>query len=141
MGTFAFGTQLTVGGVAVAALKEISHDGLERESIETTAHDATDGWRTFIRGLKNAGEISISGNLLPGNATQDASTTAGLMGELDSDATHATYVILLADGSATSYISCTGFVTGFNVTNPVDALSEFDATIKLSGEPTLMGGS
>ena len=47
--------------VLLGELTDVSGPGLTSDAAETTDHSA-EGWREFIQGLKNSGEVSIRGN-------------------------------------------------------------------------------
>lgn len=57
------GTSLTKtsGELVVANLNSIGEIGIESDEIEVTDFDSANGFREFIAGLKDGGEVSIAG--------------------------------------------------------------------------------
>ncbi len=57
------GTTLTKtsGSLVVAGLTSIGEIGIESDEIETTTLDSEDGFREFVAGLKDGGEVAIAG--------------------------------------------------------------------------------
>jgi len=135
MAKLAHGTVLKNGGTAVAAVTDLNGPGLTRDTIDITAHDATDNWRDFIKGLKDGGEISLTINYLADNATHDAST--GLLEDFSDDTTNTTWELEIpAPGGPVSW-TFSGIISGFNPSFPVEGAVTADVTIKVSGKPTL----
>jgi hypothetical protein len=55
----AFGTTLKKGATAIAELISIGGPTISADTIEATSHDSPDGYREFLQGLRDAGEITI----------------------------------------------------------------------------------
>ena len=56
------GTTLKKGDVIVANLTSIDGVGFSADTIESTNLSTDGGYRTFVNGLKDAGEVSLSGH-------------------------------------------------------------------------------
>ena len=69
MATKGMGTKFNIGAEGskktVAELTEIGGMELSADTIEVTTLDSTDGYREFMQGLKDAGEVSLSGYFNP----------------------------------------------------------------------------
>jgi len=129
MGAFANGTVLTIGS-AIAELKSISGPSISADTLDTTTHDSTDGFRTFIPGLKDGGEISIDGNLT------DATESNVLIGLLEAGTvTVGATIDLPTETPMTFTFDC--IVTAYETTEPHDGLLGFSATLKVTGKPVL----
>lgn len=76
----------------IAEVYNIKAPSLSRDTIDVTHHESTAGWREFIGGLPNAGEVTLDVNFLPANATQTAQTT-----NLSSSSPFNTYRIVFSD--------------------------------------------
>ena len=140
MGHFAHGTALKLGNAAspevfteIAEVTNIGGPGMSADAIETTSHQATDFTREFIAGLKDYGEVSIEGNFLPADGTQDVTT--GILEAYESR-TLANYQLVFTDSGTTTW-AAPMLVTAFECANPFDDKASFSATFKITGKPTL----
>ncbi len=126
----AYGTTLKKGAVAIAELTNIGGPRLSADTIDVTSHDSADGYREFVSGLKDGGEVTIEGNFIPGNAGQ-----AALVDDLD-DGSKDEYTITLPAVMATTW-TFNAVVTAFECSAPYDDKASFTATLKISGKSTL----
>lgn len=131
MPTVAMGTVLKKGTTAVANLTSIDGLGVSADTVETTTLDTTGGYRTFVGNLRDAGEVSISGYFT--HASHNAFFVDFEDGSLDS------YTIEFPDKVATAGTkwTFTAVVTGFSTSAELEDLVGFEATLKISGKPTL----
>lgn len=124
----ALGTTLTVDGTAVAGLTSIG--GLEQsaDTIDVTTLDSDGGYREFITGFKDAGEVSLEGylNSVPGKGQKE-------LHDLFESGDEGAFVIDFPEGSSWSFI---GVVTGFGTSADLEDPLGFSCTIKVSGKPT-----
>ena len=124
-GQSGFGT--TLGGSTAGAIGEItaiSLPGYERTAIDITTMASVAGWREFVGGLMDAGEITLT--VWYTNAL--CTVVAGLI-----DNVAETWTITLPD---THTWACSGFVTSLGGDSPMDDGVVQNITIKLSGQPT-----
>lgn len=127
MSSAAYGTQLTRNGVAVALITNIGGPGLSADPLEVTNHDSPDGFKEYIPGLKDGGELSLEGNF------NNSAGQAALIADLKAG-TIASYVITFPNSLAWSL---EGFVTAFETTAPVEDKIGFSATIKVTSVPVI----
>jgi predicted secreted protein len=112
------GTQFKIGTVTVAELNSIGGVSVSADTVDTTALDNTSGYRTFIGGFKDGGEVSLSGFLNHTDAGQLAIYAA------------------FESGAVTSCSIV--FPTAISASWTFDGVvTAFDATVKVSGKPTL----
>ena len=130
----AFGTLLKRNGTTIAEVTDITPPELSRDNIEVTHHQSPAAWREFIKGLKDAGEVSFSINYIPTNSTHNAGT--GVLADLANNTTVDTWTLVFPDTSATTW-SFPGFMTKFAAKAPIDDKLAADVTLKVSGQPTL----
>ncbi|MCM3763445.1 phage tail tube protein [Neobacillus niacini] len=125
----AMGTKIMIGANSVADLTSIG--GLEpsADTIETTTLDSVNGWRTFAQGLKDGGEVSLSGFLNAG----DTNGQVALYNAFNSGAL-TPFTILFPFGASWTF---NGIVTGVNTGAEIENNVSFESTIKVSGQPTL----
>jgi predicted secreted protein len=131
MPVVAMGTTLKKGATAIAELTSIAGLELSADTIEVTAMDSPNGYRQFVGGLRDSGEVSISGNF---NATAHSQ----LLTDFDAG-TSASYTIEFPDRLTTSGTkwTFTAIVTGYSTGAELEDLVSFEATLKVSGKPTL----
>lgn len=129
----AMGTKLRKGATAIASLTSIDGVGVSSDSIETTALDNESGYRTFVTSLKDAGEVSLSGHF-------DFTAHNPLLADFE-DGSVDTYTIEFPDVGTTTGTTWTfsAVVTGFSTSVELEDLISFEATLKVSGRPTLAG--
>jgi len=126
----AFGTTLMKGAAAIAELTGISGPSISADTIDATSHDSADAYREFLQGLRDAGEITIEGNFIPGNAGQIALKT-----DLDDGSSDA-YTITFPAAMATTW-TFSAIITAFSTDAPFDDKASFTATLKITGKATL----
>lgn len=138
--TIGLGTTLAYGNGAtpevfttVAEVINISGPNMSRELPDATHLGSPNGYREFIGGLKDGGEVTLECNWIPGNATQDQST--GLLSIFDSGATKNWKVTLPTTPTVT--MTFAGVVSAFEPDIPVDDKLGLSVTIKVSGKVTL----
>lgn len=134
----ALGTKLKIGtdfsAVAVAGLTSIGGLELSADTIDVTTLDSDGGYREFIAGFKDAGEVSLEGylELEAGKGQKD-------LYDLYESGDVEDFTIEFPNnlGSWTFKGVVTGFSTGASLEDPLS----FSATIKVSGQPTLIVGA
>lgn len=129
----ALGTKLKIGTtspVAVAGLTSIGGLELSADTIDVTTLDSDGGYREFIAGFKDAGEVSLEGYFVP-EATKGQNELYTLF---ESGATSA-FTIEFPNNIAKWEFN--GIVTGFGTGADLEDPLSFSATLKVSGAPTL----
>jgi predicted secreted protein len=111
----------------VAEVTGIKPPKMKRDTVDATHMQSPNGWREFIAGLKDGGEVSVELNFVPGSAT-----TILLMAELD--AALGNKQIVFSTGEVFSF---TALCTDFEPTSPLDDKMSATAMYKISGQPTL----
>lgn len=127
--------------VAVMGVKSITGPSISRATHDTTDMQSASGWREFIGGLTDGGEVGFEANLLPRNETQNQED-GGFMAEFDKSScdSRGNWRISFpeCEGEAEGYLAFGGIVTGQSMTFPLDDLMGFTGTIKVSGRPELV---
>lgn len=124
-----YGSKLkrSISSVLTDVLEVLSVSGpnLESTQVEVTNFDSTGGYREFIAGLKDGGELTFETNFVKTEyARLLASFNAGTL---------ETWQHLLTDGSKVDFA---GVVTGIGKETPIDTQIKNSYTVKLSGAPT-----
>jgi len=137
MGLLATGVKLqkTTGLVTVGAVRAISWSGISREAVETTAHDATSNWKTWIKGMKDGGEVTLGLNYILDNVTHG--DTSGFLDDLTDDTIASTgYTISFYKADLTlGTHTFSAIVTNVDFTGNVGEVQQADVTFKIVGVP------
>lgn len=135
--TFAFSTALKLGDgaspevfTAVSNVSNISISGYAVDSIDVTTHDSADGFREYVAGLSDGGEISFDLVFDP-----SASTNSALKTTMDARTVNNWKVEFPLSPVKTWAFS--GFITSLEIEAPLDESISGSCTIKVSGKPVL----
>lgn len=110
----------------------ISGPGMTKEQIDVTSLDSTGGYREFIGGFRDGGNVTLSINFT--RATYDL-----LVADFE-DSENQNYRIALPDVEETT-IEFVGTVMEVPLTIAPDKQITIDVTIKVSGEPIVNSGT
>jgi predicted secreted protein len=121
----------------VAEVRNITPPSYARDAQDATHTESTEGWREFIPGLKDAGDISCELNLVPDSNSMDL-----VLAQFNTDEL-VQVRILFADGTQGAVPTCSRFtcnvvVTGFAMEAPLDDKMSATLTAKISGKPTFV---
>jgi len=131
-------TQSPPAWTTLAEVESITPPAFARDAQDATHTESPEGWREFIAGLKDGGEISATLNFVA-----DSDTTSRILATFDSN-TIQQFRILFNDGDQdSSPLTCsrftvTGIVTGFAIEAPIDNKHSATITVKISGKPTFV---
>lgn len=114
----------------VAEVTELAPPNMSRDEIEVTHTLSEDGYKEFIGGWRDGGEVKIKANWLIQNATHSYAT--GLHAQFNTDTRH-NYRIVLPNSVAT--INFSGFVKAHEGGLDITKQATLDVTIKISGKP------
>lgn len=117
----------------IAQVVNIGGPGLKMDTLDVTNHSSTDGWKEFVGGLLDGGEVSLEINFDPTAATHKLST--GLLKDM-SARTVRNFQLVFSDTGGTTW-SFAALVSGFEPAAPVDGKLSATVTLKVSGKPTL----
>lgn len=125
------GTVLKLGANAIAELNSIGGLSLSADAVDVTSLTSTDGFREFISGFKDAGEVSLSGNFKPNDTNGQAALLTNLKdGSVDE------YKIVFPEDMDYEW-TFDAIVTGYSTAASLDGQVTFEATLKVTGVPTL----
>ena len=127
----ALGVLLKRDGNTIAELSRIGPVGKTRELIDCTNLNTTGGYKEFIGGFRDGGEVALEGNFIAG----DTSGQIGLQTDFDGETAQSFVLYFPTAVTATWTFSAvvTKFETNFEINNKVT----FAATLKITGEPVL----
>jgi len=121
------GTTLTINGNTISEINSITGPNPTRDFIDVTSLDSSGGYREFITGFRDAGELTMNCNFSVAawddwyNAFEISSTT--------------TCVITLPN-TAASQFEFSGYCTSISLGIPLDDKVTMDITFKLTGPIT-----
>ena len=136
---WSYGSKFKVGNGAtpevfsdVAEVKDITPPQYEREVHDVSHHGSDGGFKEYIAGWRDGGEVELLLNWLPTDGTHDDKT--GLLADYHDNARH-NYKIVLPDNLAT--IAFSGVITAYQPDMETAKGAELSVTIKVSGKPTI----
>lgn len=125
-------TPATGDAVVVGKLTSVGEIAPEAEEVDVTTLDSTGGYREYIQGFRDSGEVEISGYHDGSDAGQKAMRSAFASGEIGG------FEISFPDGAKASF---SGFVKSHSIGSAeVDGAIGFGATIRISGAVTVTEG-
>ena len=133
----ALGTVLQIGKtspVTVARLSSIGGLELSADTIDTTTLDSDGGYREFIAGFKDAGEVAIEGYFVPTTGKGQKE-----LYDLFESGDEEDFAIQFPNNMAKWEFA--GIVVGFSTSADLEDPLSFSGSIKVSGKPTLTVGS
>lgn len=133
--TIGYGTQFKRGDgaspteafTAIGEVSAINGFSMSKDTADVTHMASTSRYREFVSGLRDAGEVSIDVNYIPGGTDIDNAFT-------DYDAnTSRNYQIVWADGTEFEFA---GICTSIATNEPIDDKMSATFTYKITGVPT-----
>ena len=118
------GTQVTVG-----KLTSVGEIQPEAEEIDITTLDSTGGYREFMQGFRDSGEVELSGY----HDAQDAGQKA--LREAFSTGKNGAFIVSFPDGTDVKF---SGFIKSHTIGSvEVDGAVGFGAVVRISGPVTV----
>lgn len=111
----------------IANLTSIGEIGVESEEIDATDLDSPNNYKEFIAGSKDAGEVSLAGNI------KNESNVEKMLALAESQSVEA-WVVTYPSGATWTF---NAFVKSFKDGEKTpDGLATFTASLRISGKPT-----
>ena len=121
------GSDFKRGTTTVGEILSIGAPSLSRDVIDATHMGSVEGWREFIAGLKDGGEVTVDIQSKPSSTGYQA-----LVADFDNDSPES-YAIDFPDGWSWTF---SAFITGLETSDPLEDKIETSATFKITGKPT-----
>lgn len=116
-----------VEDTTIANLTSIGEIGVESEEIDATDLDSPNNYKEFIAGSKDAGEVSIAGNI------KNESNVEKMLALAESQSLE-DWVVTYPSGAKWEFKA---FVKSFkDGEKTTDGLATFSASLRISGKPT-----
>lgn len=126
--------------IDIMGIKSISGPSISRDTHDVTTM-TSQGWREYIGGLVDGGDVGFAANWLPRDETQ-GQEVGGLMAEFDKGSceSRSKWRILVpgCPGEDEVYLEFDGILSGQNIDIPLDDVMGFEGTVKVSGRPRLV---
>lgn len=128
-GQKSLGTTIALGGKVIGNLKSIGEVGGTAEEIDVTTLDSDGGYREFLQGFKDAGEVAIQGFLLDNDKTNQSEVV-----RLFDNGENVQSVITFPSKATMTFNS---FVKSYKIgPGEVEGAIGFSASIRVVGKPT-----
>jgi predicted secreted protein len=122
--TISYETLVSVGFLPLAEIKEINFSGAKYDLADVTNYESGN-FREWLTTLADSGEVSFTGNYIPGDASQQA-----LLGFFN----NGTLVSWKVDlPSSLGSITFKGYVSGLDHNLPLDKEATISGKIKITG--------
>lgn len=127
--TRALGTTITFNAKNIGALTSIGEITPDSEELDATTLDSTGGYREFLQGFKDSGEVTLSGYYDKADVGQQELITGYGTGDVDP-------VVITFPNSAGG-ATFNAYVKSFTIGSAdVDGIVGFGATLRISGAVT-----
>jgi predicted secreted protein len=125
------GVTPTEAFTAIGKVSDVKGPEIKRDTYDVTAHDSANGWREFIGGLKDAGEVTITVNY-------DPSVHDSLVEDFE-DVKPRNYKLVFPQALGEWALAL--ILTEFSQEAPVDDKLSAELKFKVSGKPTITAGA
>lgn len=128
----ALGTTFTFATTEIGSLSSIGEVGGDADEIDVTTLDSTGGYKEFLQGFKDSGEVALSGYLAAGKNQDDLITAFGAGTASDCE-------IEFPSGTTLTF---SGYVKSYKVgPAEVNGAIGFSASIRITGAVTFTEAS
>ena len=129
MATRAQGTVFRFNDTVVGKLSSVGEIAPASEAVDVTTLDSTGGYREFLQGYRDSGEVELTGFHDAGDAGQKALRSAYASGAVGA------FLVEFPDGTKVSF---SGYVKGHTIGSAeVDGAIGFGAVVRISGAVTV----
>ena len=123
------GTKFYMDSQAIAEINNIDGPNLARDTIDVTSLDSTGGYREFIGGFRDGGEVTLEMNFTE-------SGWIDLKARFEEETNHA-YSITLDEGGTNEFeFEFSAWITALGVAVPLDDKITCSVTLKIDGQLT-----
>jgi len=123
-----YGATLAKGAVAICEIMDFSDFGISRADVEITSHDSDSSANEYLPGLRDGGEITVSGNYIHDDTGQAAAIVDFSDGSLDE------YTITLANTAASTFVF-DAYMKSYKIKADLKGALKITLVLKISGLP------
>jgi hypothetical protein len=103
-----------------------------------TDHDSASGYREFLPGLADGGDVTFSIGFDTANAVHKGTAGTGLLGSFESDGcTMPAWELTLNTCTGTGIWTFDGYPNSMGFSEPIEGENTADVGVKITGKPTL----
>lgn len=127
------------GFTEIAEIQHIQRTGSKSDLVDVTNMQSTGGYREYLATLRDAGDVSFSGNYIPNDATQQA-----LQDLFDGATLVNCKIVLPPAGTFTTSLGTWAFkayVQSNDYDLPHDKEGKISGKLKITGKPSFSAGS
>lgn len=129
------------GGVAyspIGQVKDIAGPAITRGDVDVSDQDSADGFREFLPGLADGGNVTFTIGFDPQNAVHVQGAGVGLIADFEQEGcTIGAWEYTLNTCVGTAVWTFNGYVNGFTQNTPVEGEHTADLSVKITGKPVL----
>jgi hypothetical protein len=118
---------------AIARIKTIGAFGVTKADIETTTHDVSGNFRSYMAGLGDGGEIPVTCDLLTSDSSGQIAAIADCLA-----GTEDTYTITLPNTDASTFVF-RGYVKSYKIDPRINDTIGLDLVFKTTGSTAYPG--
>ena len=127
--TRALGTTITFNSETIGSLTSIGEITPDSEELDATTLDSANGYREYLQGFKDSGEVTVSGYYDMADLGQQALITGYGTGDVDA--------VVITFPNSSGGATFDAYVKSFSLgAADVDGIVGFGATLRISGAVT-----
>ncbi len=124
--------------VAIGQVKDISGPNISRGDIDVSDHDSPSGWREFLPGLADGGDVTFTIGFDTTNTAHKGGPGTGLLGSFEQDGcTIPAWQLTLNACTGTGIWTFDGYPNSMGFSEPIEGENTADVGVKITGKPTL----
>ena len=124
--------------VAIGQVKDIEGPGLSRGDVDVTTQDSTSGYKEYLPGNPDGGELTFAISLDPNNTAHVGAAGTGLVNDFTRNGcTMPAWEITLQSCGSNAVWTFDGYPKTFTPTYAVEGELESAIAVKVTGVPTL----
>jgi len=118
----------------VAQIRDLSGPAAEADQIEASHRGSR--WRKYVAGMVDGGEVSFDVVFDPDHGSHDPTVAGSMYDLLESGEVQQYRITFPGQAGATTTATFDAFVSGFEVTSPLEDAITADLTLKITGAIT-----
>lgn len=128
--------EVDIGGsfVKVAQIRDLDGPAAESDQIEVSHRGSR--WRRYVAGMRDGGEVTFDVIFDPNDASHDPTGADSMYAKLKNGVVDSYRITFPGAGTNKTTATFDAFVSGFEITAPLEDGLAADLTLKITGEIT-----